>query len=112
MLLILGLIFFALFVFHSLAFDRFVKYLHESMVEEWELIGRPRGMFYNPQNGSYIGMVLLSWRVFRSRQIDFQVDDDAVQKLYKKLQFWDLAIKYYGVIFLVSVFIWVFFFIK
>jgi hypothetical protein len=96
LLLILTFIF--IWVSGSIRFDGFIKYQYENYQDEWLDDGKPRGMFFNPKESSYLYFWIQTFTLYRG--IPMWAEDDAVAiKKYGKIQFWAKITKIYLILF-------------
>ncbi|MAF43500.1 MAG: hypothetical protein CMI54_04925 [Parcubacteria group bacterium] len=104
MLSILFIFWLVLFIASSLAFDRLIQYQNQNYHQSWTLDGKPRGMFYNPENSSYSAMCSLSFKLPNTKPEWVQGDNNAEQ-LYANYKFLGKIIKWYAIAFLPLVFL-------
>ena len=100
MLLVILLIFWVfIWVMSSISVDKLIRYEHDNYYDEWKRDRRPRGMFYNPEDGTLLGYYLMALHSSKTVPIWIQGDDVAI-KLYKIVKLWKKITKIYFIIFI------------
>jgi len=97
--IILILVFLFIACFHSIAFDRVIEYQFNNFHKFWVGDGCPRGVFFNPKNSSIVSFWIASFKVLWTEKPKWICGDNIAILLYRKLRFWDKAVKYYVIAF-------------
>lgn len=71
----------------TLLVDSLIRWLYENDFDTWELIGKPRGMFFKPVKSAYTSYVLLSFQ-FCFQKPYWITDSPFTEAIYAKLNFW------------------------
>jgi hypothetical protein len=91
---LLLLLFFVIWLFNSMAFDRLIEYQYQNYHEEWLSDGKPRGMFYKPKGSSVLTFWLKSFTLHKKTPYWASDDDNAIA-LHNRLVFWQKVVKWY-----------------
>jgi hypothetical protein len=92
-------IWFLIWLASSIAFDNLLKYQYVNHKSEWNNMGSPRGMFFNPKGASYLAFYTSVFSLPRSRP-SWVENDEKANYLYSKYIFWGKVIKWYALLFI------------
>lgn len=71
----------------TLLVDSLIRWLHKKDNDIWESLGKPRGLFFNPSQSSYISYICLSFQLSFHKPC-WLADSLFADTLYAKFNFW------------------------
>lgn len=98
--------FFVVGIMNVFMIDEIIKYQFLTHRDKWERDGKPRGLFFNPENSSYISFNIVSVKLYFTKP-SWIIEDERAIKLYIRFKFWTKLGKYFALSLIPSVIIFV-----
>lgn len=99
MLIALFIVWVIIWLGSSFAFDNLIEYQYQNYREEWVKLGRPRGMFFNPKDASYLSLYIASFQLPHTKP-DWIEEGSRAEELYGNYKIWGKVVKWYAIAFL------------